>query len=73
MWLSLVGPDLFSAIAVLVLLFGVPVFVVAVLAITSGYIRYDAERRIEAFEAEAESEEVDPKPTVPGDRSGEER
>jgi hypothetical protein len=56
MWLSLVGPELVSVIAVLVLLFGVPVLVIAVLAVVSGYIQYDAERRIEALEDEARNE-----------------
>ncbi|WP_255167886.1 hypothetical protein [Natrononativus amylolyticus] len=39
-WLSLV--------AILVLLVGVPLFVVLVLAVVSGYIRHDAERLLEA-------------------------
>jgi hypothetical protein len=56
MWLSLVGPELVSVIAVLVLLFGVPVLVIAVLAVVSGYIQYDAERRVEALEDEARNE-----------------
>ncbi|TYL39228.1 hypothetical protein CV102_08050 [Natronococcus pandeyae] len=56
MWLALVGPNLLTILAMLVLLIGVPVFVVVVLAVVSGYIRYDAEQRLAALEEDADEE-----------------
>lgn len=56
MWPALVGPDLLTILALLVLLVGVPVFVVVVLAVVSGYIRYDAEQRLAALEEDAAEE-----------------
>ncbi|MFU8866338.1 hypothetical protein [Natronococcus sp.] len=50
MWLSLLGLELLPILAVLALLVGVPAFVVVVLAVVSGYIRHDAERRLAALE-----------------------
>lgn len=50
MWLSLLGLELLPVLAVLALLVGVPAFVVVVLAVVSGYIRHDAERRLAALE-----------------------
>ena len=52
MWLPVLGPDLIPILAVLVLLVGVPVFVVVVLAVVSGYIQHDAEQRLAELEEE---------------------
>lgn len=59
MWLALVGPDLLSVLAVVALLLGVPVFVVVVLAVVSGYIQHDAERRLAELEDASRDHGVD--------------
>ncbi|AGB38343.1 hypothetical protein [Natronococcus occultus] len=59
MWIALVSTELLSVLAMVTLLFGVPAFVVVVLAVLSGYIRYDAKQRL----AELEDEQ----PSVPAD------
>lgn len=52
MWFALLSPDLLSILAVLVLLVGVPVFVVGVLAVVAGYIQHDAEQRLAVLSEE---------------------
>ncbi|WP_436344595.1 hypothetical protein [Natronorubrum sp. FCH18a] len=47
MTLALVSAELLAVMAVLVLLVGVPLFVVAVIAVFSAYVQYDGERRLE--------------------------
>ncbi|QSW99537.1 hypothetical protein [Haloterrigena alkaliphila] len=56
MALALVSSEFLIAIGLLVLLVGVPLFVVAVLAVVSAYIQYDAERYLEELEG-ADGEE----------------
>lgn len=52
MWPPLVSTEFLTAIAMLVLLIGVPLFVVAVIAVVTGYIQYDADRLLETLEAD---------------------
>lgn len=59
MLLAPLSSGLYSLIAIAVLLVGVPLLVVAVLAITSGYIRHDAERFLEEADERDRSNEED--------------
>lgn len=52
MTLAVLSTEALSLVSMFVLLIGVPLFVVAVIAIASGYIRFDAERRLEELEDE---------------------
>ena len=52
MWLALVSAEFLTAIAMLVLLVGVPVFVLAVLAIVSGVLQHDADEYLESLETD---------------------
>ncbi|MDQ2049573.1 hypothetical protein RBH26_03665 [Natronolimnohabitans sp. A-GB9] len=52
MGFAFVNPDVITAVAMLVLLVGVPLFVVAVIAVASAYLQYDAERYLEDLEAD---------------------
>ncbi|MFC4438718.1 MULTISPECIES: hypothetical protein [Natrialbaceae] len=57
MWFALLSPDLLSILAALVLLVVVPVFVVLVLAVVSGYIQHDAEQRLAVLSEESQESE----------------
>ncbi|WP_265108059.1 hypothetical protein [Halosolutus halophilus] len=46
MWPALVSSEFLAVLAMLVLLVGVPIFVVAALAIVSGVLQSDIDRRI---------------------------
>ncbi|MXV60662.1 hypothetical protein GS429_00965 [Natronorubrum sp. JWXQ-INN-674] len=50
MWLALVSPEFLTAVVMIVLLIGMPLFVIAVTAVVSAYIQYDAEQRLEELE-----------------------
>ncbi|APX96640.1 hypothetical protein [Natronorubrum daqingense] len=50
MALAVLSSEALSLVSMLVLLVGVPLFVVAVIAVASGYIRFDAERHLEELE-----------------------
>ncbi|WP_137288680.1 hypothetical protein [Natronorubrum halophilum] len=52
MWLALVSTEFLIVIAMIALLVGMPLFVIAVTAIVTGYIQYDAEQRLEEFESD---------------------
>lgn len=54
--LAFVTTELLTLVAVIALLVGVPVIVVTVIVIVSGYVRWDATRRL------AELEETDDEP-----------
>ncbi len=71
MWFALGNPDLLSVLAALVLLIGVPAFVVVVLAVTAGYIQHDAEQRLAVLAAEARESENGT--NAPEDRDDESR
>ncbi|WIV66046.1 hypothetical protein [Natrialbaceae archaeon AArc-T1-2] len=45
-------PSLFDVALALVMLVGMPLFVIAVLAVVAGYIRHDAEQYLEQLEAD---------------------
>ncbi|WP_049921236.1 hypothetical protein [Halopiger djelfimassiliensis] len=66
MALALLTAEQFTVLAVVGLLVGVPLFVVAVLGVVSGYIRYDAARRFE--DVEAQTNEEHPAPDSPSER-----
>ncbi|NUB92870.1 hypothetical protein HTZ84_02635 [Haloterrigena sp. SYSU A558-1] len=51
MALALVSTEFLTAIGLLVVLVGVPLFVLGVIALVTGYIQYDAERYLEELEA----------------------
>ncbi|WP_339102932.1 hypothetical protein [Haloterrigena salinisoli] len=51
MALALVSPEFLTAVGLLVVLVGVPLFVLAVIAVVTGYVQYDAERYLEELEA----------------------
>ena len=55
MWTAFVSADLLSVIAMLVLLIGVPLLVVAVIAVVSGYLQHDADRYLEELEGDGDS------------------
>ncbi|ELZ17720.1 MULTISPECIES: hypothetical protein [Haloterrigena] len=57
MALALVSTEFLTAMGLLVVLVGVPLFVLGVIALVTGYIQYDAERYLEELEA-AEAAEV---------------
>ncbi|KDE58179.1 hypothetical protein EL22_06585 [Halostagnicola sp. A56] len=46
-------PDLFTALAALFLLFGVPLILFGLIMLYTGYVQYDGERYIEELEEEA--------------------
>ncbi|WP_440764224.1 hypothetical protein [Natronorubrum sp. DTA7] len=52
MSLALVSTELLTVIGILVLLVGVPLFVVAVIAVFSAYVQYDGERYLEDLDAD---------------------
>ena len=54
MWTAFVSADLLSVIAMLVLLIGVPLLVVAVIAVVSGYFQHDADRYLEELEGDGD-------------------
>ncbi|SEH15719.1 hypothetical protein SAMN04487967_2209 [Natronorubrum sediminis] len=56
MALAVLSTEALSLVSIFVLLIGVPLFVVAVIAVASGYIRFDAERRLEELEEPEEGE-----------------
>ncbi|ELY51174.1 hypothetical protein [Natronolimnohabitans innermongolicus] len=58
MTLALVSAELLTVIAMLALLIGVPLFVVAVIAVVSAYLQYDAEQYLEELEAKGETGEA---------------
>lgn len=47
-------PDLFTALAALFLLFGVPLILFGLIMLYTGYVQYDGEKYIEELEAEAD-------------------
>ena len=51
MALALVSTEFLTAMGLLVVLVGVPLFVLGVIALVTGYIQYDAERYLEELEA----------------------
>ena len=54
MWLAMLSPETLTLIAVVVLLVGVPILVVAVIAIVSGVLQHDIDERVaERTEEEA--------------------
>ncbi|GAB3675544.1 hypothetical protein [Halopiger thermotolerans] len=61
---ALLTPDLLGVLGVLALLVGVPLFVVAVIAVLTGYIQQDAAQRLEKLEEAGalEGEEFDLEP-----------
>ena len=61
---ALVSAEVLGAIAMVALLVGVPLFVVAVLAVVSAYIQYDADRYLEEL-ADAEGESTPEPETEP--------
>lgn len=63
MWVAFVSTDLLAVIAMLLLLVGVPVFVIGVIAVTTAYFEYDAERYLEELSTEEGDE-----PTTGDDR-----
>jgi len=52
MWLALVSTEFLTAIAMVILLVGVPLFVVAVLAVVSGVLQHDADEYLESLETD---------------------
>lgn len=58
MSLALASPEILTVVAVVALLVGVPLFVIAVVAVYSGYVQHDATRRLE--ELEADEDRTDP-------------
>ncbi|AEH38691.1 hypothetical protein [Halopiger xanaduensis] len=59
---ALLAPDLLGVIGILVLLVGVPLFVIAVIAVLTGYIQQDAATHLEELEEAGELEEFEPEP-----------
>ncbi|WP_247001982.1 hypothetical protein [Halosolutus gelatinilyticus] len=55
MWLSFVSPEFLTAMAVLALLVGVPLFVVLVIAVLTGYVQHDATQFLAELEEEEDS------------------
>ena len=55
--IAFLGSELLQALVIVFLLFGVPIFVIAVLAITAGYIQHDADAFLEELEADARASE----------------
>ncbi|MDJ1431769.1 hypothetical protein [Halostagnicola sp. A-GB9-2] len=49
-----IPPDLFTALAALFLLLGVPLILFALIMLYTGYVRYDAEKYLEELEEEAD-------------------
>ncbi|AHF99776.1 hypothetical protein HALLA_14265 [Halostagnicola larsenii XH-48] len=68
-------PDLFTALAALFLLFGVPLILFGLIMLYTGYVQYDGERYVEELEAQADldgesadgSNEFDDGSTEPAD------
>lgn len=59
MALALVSAEFASVVAMVALLVGIPVFVIGVIAITTAYFQYDAERYLESLETEEGEPPVD--------------
>ena len=59
MTLALVSGEFLIAMALLAVLVGVPLFVLAVIALVTGYLQYDAERYLEELEAADGGEPAD--------------
>ncbi|ELY48344.1 hypothetical protein [Natronorubrum sulfidifaciens] len=53
MSLALVSAEFLTAIAMILLLIGVPLFVIAIIAVVTGYLQYDAEQYLEDLETDA--------------------
>ncbi|ADB61484.1 hypothetical protein Htur_2607 [Haloterrigena turkmenica DSM 5511] len=51
MALALVSTEFLTAMGLMVVLVGVPLFVLGVIALVTGYIQYDAERYLEELES----------------------
>ena len=53
MSLALVSAEFLTAIAMIILLIGVPLLVIAIIAVVTGYLQYDAEQYLEDLETDA--------------------
>ncbi|SIR62383.1 hypothetical protein [Natronorubrum thiooxidans] len=52
MVLALVSTEFLTAMAIVVVLIGVPLFVIAVIAVVTGYLQHDAEQYLEDLESD---------------------
>lgn len=57
MSLALVSAEFLTAIAMIILLIGVPLFVIAIIAVVTGYLQHDAEQYLDELENDAPTQE----------------
>ncbi|ELY44925.1 MULTISPECIES: hypothetical protein [Natronorubrum] len=57
MSLALVSAEFLTAIAMIILLIGVPLFVIAIIAVVTGYLQHDAEQYLDELENDAPTRE----------------
>ncbi len=57
MSLALVSAEFLTAIAMIILLIGVPLFVIAIIAVVTGYLQHDAEQYLDELENDAPARE----------------